>query len=45
MIKGDPSMPETTMRAIASMIDALAQAIVRGEVKPLNDQAHRLPRE
>ena len=36
MIKGDKYMPETTMRAIASMIDALAQAINRGEVKPPN---------
>jgi glutamine synthetase len=37
MIKGDRYMPETTMRAIATMIDTLAQAINRGEVKPPNE--------
>ena len=38
MIKGDPMMPETTMRAIASMIDALSEAIVAGKIKPLNGE-------
>lgn len=32
-ITGNPAMPETTMRAMAHMIDALSEAIVAGKIK------------
>ena len=38
-IKGDPNMPDATIKALTEMIDALAKAVVRGDLKkPENEK-------
>ena len=33
MIHGDPGMPEATLKALSAMMDALAEAVNRGDFK------------